>query len=112
MSACAVTSTRTPITATASWDCGWSPTAWGHACGEVASALARETIVREVRAGTPLAQAVRIADEEIIKTSRRCNDTLPMGTTVVAARVLGQRFEVAWLATAAPTCGAMAGWRS
>ncbi|MEQ7415208.1 PP2C family serine/threonine-protein phosphatase [Xanthomonas campestris pv. campestris] len=69
----------------------------GHACGEVASALARETIVREVRAGTPLAQAVRIADEEIIKTSRRCNDTLPMGTTVVAARVLGQRFEVAWV---------------
>lgn len=69
----------------------------GHACGEVASALARETIVREIRAGTPLAQAVRIADEEIIKTSRRCNDTLPMGTTVVAARVLGQRFEVAWV---------------
>ena len=28
----------------------------GHACGEVASALARETIVREIRDGTPLAQ--------------------------------------------------------
>ena len=43
----------------------------GHACGEVASALARETIVREVRDGTPLAQAIRIADEEIIRTSRQ-----------------------------------------
>lgn len=82
----------------------------GHACGEVASALARETIVREIRAGTPLAQAVRIADEEIIKTSRRCNDTLPMGTTVVAARVLGQRFEVAWVGDSVPIYGAMAGW--
>ncbi|MEO6104055.1 MAG: PP2C family serine/threonine-protein phosphatase [Pseudoxanthomonas sp.] len=69
----------------------------GHACGEVASALARETIVREIRDGTPLAQAIRIADEEIIRTSRRRNDTLPMGTTVVAVRVHGNRFEVAWV---------------
>jgi protein phosphatase len=69
----------------------------GHACGEIASALAREVIVREVRNGTALAQAVRIADEEIIRTSRRRNDALPMGTTVVAARVQGDRFEVAWV---------------
>ncbi len=59
----------------------------GHACGEVASALARETIVREIRSGTPLTWAIRIADEEIIRVSRRRNDALPMGTTVVAARV-------------------------
>ncbi|HLM52542.1 MAG TPA: protein phosphatase 2C domain-containing protein [Pseudoxanthomonas sp.] len=69
----------------------------GHACGEIASALARETIVREIRDGTPLAQAIRVADEEIIRTSRRRNDSLPMGTTVVAARVRGNRFEVAWV---------------
>lgn len=69
----------------------------GHACGEVASALARETIVREIRSGTSLAQAIRIADEEIIRSSRRRNDSLPMGTTVVAARVQGNRFEVAWI---------------
>ena len=69
----------------------------GHACGEVASALARETIVREVRNGASLVQAIRTADEEIIRTSRRRNDSLPMGTTVVAARVQGNRFEVAWV---------------
>lgn len=69
----------------------------GHDYGEVASALAREAIVREVRAGTPLAQAVRIADEEIIRTSRTRRDALPMGTTVVAARIAGRRFEVAWV---------------
>lgn len=69
----------------------------GHACGEVASALAREAIVREVRAGTALEQAVRIADEEIIKASRRRNDALPMGTTVVAARIHGQHFDLAWV---------------
>jgi len=69
----------------------------GHACGEVASALARETIVREIRDGKSLGQAIRVADEEIIRTSRRRNDSLPMGTTVVAARVQGNRFEVAWV---------------
>lgn len=69
----------------------------GHQYGEVASALARDTIVREVARGTPLAQAIRTADEEIIRTSRRRNDALPMGTTVVAARVQGRRFEVAWV---------------
>lgn len=69
----------------------------GSACGEVASALARETIVREIRDGAPLAQAIRTADEEIIRASRRRNDSLPIGTTVVAARVLGNRYEVAWV---------------
>ena len=69
----------------------------GHEYGEVASALARESIVREIRQGTPLAQAIRIADEEIIRASRQRNDALPMGTTVVAARVRDNRFEVAWV---------------
>src|SRR5690606_4788790 len=69
----------------------------GHEYGEVASALARETIVREIRDGTPLAQAIRIADEEIIRASKRRRDALPMGTTVVAARIIDARFEVIWV---------------
>ena len=69
----------------------------GHEYGEVASALARETIVREIRQGTALSQAIRVADEEIIRASRKRNDALPMGTTVVAVRVNGNRFEVAWV---------------
>ena len=74
----------------------------GHEYGEVASALAREAIVREVRAGASLAQAIRVADEEIIAASRQRSDALPMGTTVVAARIerasaSATRFEVAWV---------------
>ncbi len=69
----------------------------GHACGEMASALAREAIVREVRAGNTLAEAIRTADEEIIRCSTRRGDSLPMGTTVVAARVQGNAYEVAWV---------------
>ena len=69
----------------------------GHDFGEVASALAREAIVREVRAGHSLAEAIRLADEEIIRCSKRRGDSLPMGPTVAAARVDGNRFEVAWV---------------
>lgn len=69
----------------------------GHESGELASALARDAIVRETQAGSSLEQAIRIADEEIQKVSQRRRETLPMGTTVVAARISENRFEVAWV---------------
>ena len=69
----------------------------GHEYGEVACALAREAIVREVRGGAALDQAIRTADEDIIRASHQRGDALPMGTTVVAARISGRRFEVAWV---------------
>lgn len=69
----------------------------GHEYGEVASAVARETIVQEVRYGNSLSHAILAADEEIIRCSKRRGDSLPMGTTVVAARISGARFEIAWV---------------
>ena len=69
----------------------------GHDYGEVASALARDVIVREVRDGHGLVDAFRTAGEEILRASRRRADTLPMGTTVVAALVKKGRYEIAWI---------------
>lgn len=69
----------------------------GHEHGEIAAAIARDTVTREVRDGTPLMQAIRIAGEEVTRSSRRHADALPMGTTIVALRVQGNRFEVAWV---------------
>ena len=69
----------------------------GHEFGEVASALARDAVVREVKAGKPLPEAIRSADEEIIRESRKRADSLPMGTTMVALRVVENRFELAWV---------------
>lgn len=69
----------------------------GHEFGEVASALARETVVREVKSGKPLSEAIRLADEEIIRQSRRRADSLPMGTTIVAVLVKDGRFEMGWV---------------
>jgi len=69
----------------------------GHEFGEVASALARDAVVREVSAGRSLTEAIRSADEDIIRQSRRRADSLPMGTTMVALRVVENRFELAWV---------------
>ena len=69
----------------------------GHEFGEVASALARDAVVREVRAGRSLTEAIRSADEEIIRQSKRRADSLPMGTTMVALRVTDNKFELAWV---------------
>ncbi|MBA8885323.1 PP2C family protein-serine/threonine phosphatase [Dokdonella fugitiva] len=70
----------------------------GHEHGEVASALARDTLVREVSRGTELVRAIQIADEEIIRHSTRRSEALPMGTTIAALRLSGESaFEVAWV---------------
>jgi len=70
----------------------------GHEHGEVASALARDTLVREVGKGIELVRAIQLADEEIIKHSTRRAEALPMGTTIAALRIAdGGAFEVAWV---------------
>jgi protein phosphatase len=69
----------------------------GHEFGEVASALARDAVVREIRAGRSLSEAIRSADEDIIRQSKRRDDSLPMGTTVVALKVTDHHFELAWV---------------
>ena len=70
----------------------------GHEHGEVASALARDTLVREVGKGAGLIPAIQLADEEIIRHSTRRSEALPMGTTIAALRITGERdFEVAWV---------------
>lgn len=70
----------------------------GHEHGEIASALARDTLVQEVTSGTPLARAVQAADAEIIQHSSRKSESLPMGTTIVALRVTGDSdYEVCWV---------------
>jgi protein phosphatase len=70
----------------------------GHENGEVASALARDTLVDAIRRGESLAHAIQLADEEIISHSNRRTQALPMGTTVAAIRVQqDDSFEVAWV---------------
>ena len=69
----------------------------GHEHGEVASALARDTVVREISEGAALALAVQRADEEIIHHSSKKAEALPMGTTIAAIRMQGSDYEVCWV---------------
>lgn len=69
----------------------------GHEYGEVASAVARDTLVREVGAGRSLEDAIRRADESIIALSQRRSEALPMGTTIAALRLHDDGYEVAWV---------------
>lgn len=70
----------------------------GHEHGEVASSIARDTLVQQIGQGTPLVRAIQIADEEIIRHSTRRSEALPMGTTVAVLRLGGETdFEVAWV---------------
>ena len=69
----------------------------GHENGEVASALARDTLIQEIGKGETLARAIQVADEEIIKHSTKRTQALPMGTTIAAIRVQNDNFEVAWV---------------
>jgi PPM family protein phosphatase len=70
----------------------------GHEHGEVASAIARDTLVAEIHNGTPLTRAVQLADEEIIKHSNRRSEALPMGTTIATMRLVNEReYEIAWV---------------
>ncbi|HET6632382.1 MAG TPA: protein phosphatase 2C domain-containing protein [Rhodanobacteraceae bacterium] len=69
----------------------------GHAHGEVASALARDTVTACVAAGRSLAEAIREADKAIIAASTRSSGVLPMGTTVAALRIRQDHYQVAWV---------------
>ncbi|MEI7038126.1 PP2C family protein-serine/threonine phosphatase [Fulvimonas yonginensis] len=69
----------------------------GHQHGEVASALVRDTIVDQVACGRGLVEAVRGAGERLLARSGGASDALPMGTTVAALRLVGERYEVAWV---------------
>lgn len=71
----------------------------GHQHGEVASALARDTIIDYVREGKSLTDAISLSNERIIEHSRLRGESLPMGTTVVGISLDKDscEYELAWV---------------
>jgi protein phosphatase len=69
----------------------------GHEHGEVAAALVRDIVVSQVTLGHELMRAVQRAGTQLAEHSRDSRNTLPMGTTVAALRLIGNRFEIAWV---------------
>lgn len=69
----------------------------GHKSGEVASAIVSESVVRAVRQGVNLVDAISLSHEAIIGASEEGIGTKRMGSTIVALQVKGNDFEVAWV---------------
>lgn len=68
----------------------------GHANGEVASAIVRDTLVSDIAAGSNLIEAIRHAHREVLReiAARPASN---MGSTVVALLLDGDAYEVAWV---------------
>jgi len=67
----------------------------GHQSGELASAIALQAAVEALRAGYVLADAIQIAHDAVL--AGQDLDTAGMGSTIVALRVAGGEYEIAWV---------------
>jgi len=72
----------------------------GAAAGEVASAIAVEVIAREVESGAALDAAIAAANRSILAAVNSGRGRAGMGSTVVAARLDGRQYTVAWVGDA------------
>jgi len=69
----------------------------GHQCGEVASAIALETLREATASGSDLVAAIHAANGAISGAAGQDAGKRGMGTTLVAARFADAAFEVAWV---------------
>ncbi|TGD74754.1 serine/threonine-protein phosphatase [Mangrovimicrobium sediminis] len=68
----------------------------GHANGEIASAIVRDTLVRDLAAGELLVDAIRHSHQEILNEIAK-RPSSNMGSTVVAMHLEDNDFEIAWV---------------
>jgi len=67
----------------------------GFGAGDVASALVREAVIAAIRSGATLDAAIGSAGEQVQHFARQHVPARPLGASVVAARIAGQRFQIA-----------------
>jgi protein phosphatase len=69
----------------------------GHESGEVASAITRDDVGELVGQGTPLAEAIQQAHQNIIEAANNGTGSPGMGSTIVAVQVEGFDYEICWV---------------
>jgi len=69
----------------------------GHACGEVASAIAAESIAEVYQQTGSLSEAIQCAHHRIIEAAQDGTGQTGMGTTVVAMTSGQSDYEIAWV---------------
>jgi serine/threonine protein phosphatase PrpC len=69
----------------------------GHEAGEVASGIAVHEIARSIEQGMPLVEAIETAHRVIQTVAQQGEGAADMGSTVVAAKLDGLRYEITWV---------------
>lgn len=69
----------------------------GHDHGELASAMARDSILHYYQAGESLKDCIIKSNQLIIDSSYERGGDLPMGTTIVVLTVKDNKFYAAWV---------------
>jgi protein phosphatase len=69
----------------------------GHEAGEVASGIAIREIAHSIEQGLPLAKAIETAHRAIQTAALQGEGAANMGSTVVAAKLDGLCYEIAWV---------------
>lgn len=69
----------------------------GLESGEIASAMARDRVVAEVAAGNSMVKAVELAHAQILEHINATDPDKRMGTTIVALKLAGDQYEIAWV---------------
>jgi serine/threonine protein phosphatase PrpC len=69
----------------------------GHDAGEVASGIAIREIAQSIRQGLPLTEAIESAHQAIQTAAQQHGETVDMGSTVVAVKLNGRMYEIAWV---------------
>jgi protein phosphatase len=69
----------------------------GHAKGEVASRVVKDTILARVANGMPLRESVLDAHRAVVAEAESSSDSAAMGSTVVAIKVGADSADVVWV---------------
>lgn len=69
----------------------------GHASGEVASAVANNTIEESIEAGASLSEAIQRAHKAVLDEATEQPQYRGMGSTIVAVQSSGTQYQVAWV---------------
>lgn len=69
----------------------------GHAAGEVASKIVVDDLLREVREGGRLSDAIVTAHHSVLDAGAERPGTFAMGSTVVALRLRERAYELSWV---------------
>ena len=69
----------------------------GHAAGEVASAIACQTLGNQIRAGTDLTDAIQACHKAVLQGVTEGAGGPGMGSTMVALRSRGRNFDISWV---------------